>query len=100
MSKNRIIFSREHNAWWAPDSRGYKLTEQAAGRYSLEEAEAICKGAGSDNEFHYEAPESVEALRYACRVALDDLKDGGNEDGEAGEALRDAIGAELDAESP
>lgn len=35
--------------------------------------------------------EVKEELVYACEVALADLKDGGNDDGEAGEALKAAI---------
>lgn len=55
----RIIFSREHNAWWAPDRRGYVNSEESAGRYTLREANDICYG---DEEFHYVAPEHAEEM--------------------------------------
>ena len=36
------IWSREHHAYWAPNRCGYTRSLDAAGRYSLEDAVAIC----------------------------------------------------------
>jgi len=36
-----VIWSYEHNAWWAPNHSGYTTELQQAGRYSAEEAGAI-----------------------------------------------------------
>jgi hypothetical protein len=40
-----LIWSFEHNAWWAPDECGYVGDAGQAGRYSLERAEEICRRA-------------------------------------------------------
>lgn len=40
-----LIWSIEHNAWWAPNSRGYTPYRSAAGKYSYEEALKIVEGA-------------------------------------------------------
>lgn len=40
-----VIWSNEHNAWWAPNSRGYVVDRKSAGRYIVEEAKKICEGA-------------------------------------------------------
>jgi len=36
-----LIWSIEHNAWWAPDRCGYTSDVRAAGRYARSEAVAI-----------------------------------------------------------
>lgn len=40
-----LIWSNEHRAWWKPDSRGYTVSLERAGRYSRAEALEICNGA-------------------------------------------------------
>jgi hypothetical protein len=40
-----LVFSWEHNAFWRPDRCGYTRFIEKAGRYSREEAEAICRDA-------------------------------------------------------
>lgn len=37
-----LIWSNEHNAWWARNHNGYVESRNQAGRYSFEEAEKIC----------------------------------------------------------
>lgn len=71
--KDRVIFSREHNAWWAADSHGYVNNEAAAGRYTLEEAQGICF---EHDEFHYYAPEKVEHLLNVMEECRSDCRDG------------------------
>jgi hypothetical protein len=73
-----LIISFEHNAFWAPNERGYTKVIEKAGRYTKEKAEKICLGA---NEYleptnPYEvavlAPEveSINAgLLAACEAA-------------------------------
>lgn len=36
--------SDEHICWWKPDSRGYTICVDKAGRYSEEKARSICDG--------------------------------------------------------
>ncbi len=38
-----LIWSNEHGAWWRPDSCGYTTIESEAGRYTLKEAQEICR---------------------------------------------------------
>lgn len=40
-----FIWSIEHNSWWGPCSCGYTTNREKAGKYTLEEATAICKDA-------------------------------------------------------
>jgi hypothetical protein len=40
-----LIWSFEHNAWWAPAATGYVSDAARAGRYSLAGAEHICRRA-------------------------------------------------------
>lgn len=37
------IWSNTHGKWWAPDSNGYTLVYELAGRYPIDEAQAIVK---------------------------------------------------------
>jgi len=39
--------SHEHVTWWNPDSRGYTICIDKAGRYSEEEARGICQHGGN-----------------------------------------------------
>lgn len=45
MKKIFIIWSIEHQAWWAPNYRGYDKERRNAGTYSFEEACKIVKSA-------------------------------------------------------
>jgi hypothetical protein len=45
MEPTYLIWSNEHVAWWAPDSCGYTVSIERAGRYSRTEAIDICKSA-------------------------------------------------------
>lgn len=40
-----LIWSNEHNSWWAPNHGGYVDRAESAGRYSKDEALKICNGA-------------------------------------------------------
>lgn len=71
MGKNEdkiwLVYSREHNAWWRPNSAGYCCKIEQAGRYTKAEAEEICLQAGNStsdpgpSEFMMLAPkESVQ----------------------------------------
>jgi hypothetical protein len=45
MNPEWLIWSREHGAWWCPESSGYTRNLDQAGRYSLEQATEICEHA-------------------------------------------------------
>jgi hypothetical protein len=45
-----LIWSNEHLAWWKPAELGYTTITHNAGRYSKEEADAICARANFDPE--------------------------------------------------
>lgn len=45
VNEKYAIWSFQHNAWWAPLSRGYVHNLAHAGRYDREEARSICLGA-------------------------------------------------------
>lgn len=40
-----LVWSNEHKSWWAPGHKGYTSSREKAGRYTLEEAVNIVKGA-------------------------------------------------------
>ncbi len=44
------IWSNEHGAFWAPNSRGYVTSPSKAGLYPLKEARQICEDAGIDSD--------------------------------------------------
>lgn len=58
-----LVWSREHNAWWRPNSAGYTDNVFNAGRYAEWEARDICRGGrdpqrdGSPSEVAIPAPE-------------------------------------------
>ena len=58
-----LIWSYEHNAWWGPDSRGYRRSVDAAGRYSESDASRIVVNANINGINEIAIPESV-ALRH------------------------------------
>lgn len=60
-SSEYVIWSNEHRAWWAPDKRGYRAKLADAGRYSREDALAICIGARGGRRFN-ENPTEVPVL--------------------------------------
>lgn len=45
MSGAYLIWSNEHRAWWRPNSAGYTIHAEAAGRYPHDKALAICANA-------------------------------------------------------
>jgi len=53
-----LIWSNEHQAWWRPDSKGYTLHVDAAGRYERDEAFSIASGA-RDGWIEGEAPPEI-----------------------------------------
>lgn len=57
MTKMVKIWSFEHNAWWAPASRGYTTAEANAGLYDRTEAEEIVRQANQFGQRHEEIRE-------------------------------------------
>ena len=71
MSDKWLIWSNEHRAWWRANRCGYTNKAEEAGRYSLEEANAICCDGGqprswSSTKGPYEmmipAPEAMDKI--------------------------------------
>lgn len=46
-SKEWLVWSNEHNAFWRPDCSGYTRHYSSAGRYTIENAIRICANARS-----------------------------------------------------
>lgn len=40
-----LVWSMEHNCWWAPAHNGYVSKREEAGRYTYEQADEIVRGA-------------------------------------------------------
>lgn len=84
-----LVYSREHNAWWGPNRRGYFTDILSAGRYSYSEAaeivESACTGRGDCNyggppEFMVEDSDSAYLAGAASRdEEVRRLKDALNE---------------------
>lgn len=55
-----LIWSIEHNGWWAPAERGYVHNKDDAGVYSYERACEIVAGANRDMQRPYEAMVKIE----------------------------------------
>jgi hypothetical protein len=49
-SRDWLVWSYEHDAWWGPGRMGYVKDSRKAGRYTYEEAEAICAQANRFSE--------------------------------------------------
>ena len=86
-----LVFSIEYGLWLAPDGKGYTPRRDAAGRYTEEEAEEICRGeaakdgGGLPNEIALVAPEVVEQLSDALKKLADIEEYGTGEINAAGE---------------
>lgn len=52
MSGVYVVWSNEHRCWWRADCRGYANSLADAGRYSREDALAICIGARGGRRFN------------------------------------------------
>jgi hypothetical protein len=68
-TRNYLIWSNEHRAWWGPGYRGYVQIISHAGRYKLTEATVICTNANAylsataePNEVMLLAPEELPAV--------------------------------------
>ncbi len=60
------IWSREHQAYWAPDGLGYTRSLKAAGRYSLEDAVAICDRANRGLRDDAEPEETIRPINQGA----------------------------------
>lgn len=47
-----LIWSNEHNAWWAPNSKGYVKFKDKAGRYDFGEALDLVMAANTHDGMH------------------------------------------------
>jgi len=66
-----VIWSREHVAWWMPNSNGYTPDMEKAGRYTWQQATKIVEGANlvEHNEDMMIAPEHHG--QYLCEALMD-----------------------------
>jgi len=55
METKWLIWSFEHNGWWAPASKGYVEERHNAGRYTFQEAYDIVMNANKHADEPYEA---------------------------------------------
>ena len=62
-----LIWSMEHNAWWAPHRRGYSETWGDAGRYTRDEAVAIVEDANGGGRLCHEAMIPLNAVLLSER---------------------------------
>jgi len=62
--KRFVIWSIEHQAWWAPAERGYVETVADAGLYTRERAEAIVRDANIVHFHECMIPVSALASRH------------------------------------
>lgn len=66
MTREYLVWSNEHRAWWGPGMRGYVARIENAGRYSHEQAMQICTDAMPGrlgSEPLHEVPVALEDLR-------------------------------------
>lgn len=56
-----VVWSNEHRAWWGPSHAGYRAKLADAGRYTRDDALAICHGARGGRE-HNDNPSEVPLL--------------------------------------
>lgn len=54
VASNYLIWSREHQAWWCADERGYTLEFFEAGHYSKADAERIVARANAYRSMAFE----------------------------------------------
>lgn len=68
-----LVWSNEHGAWWGPNRSHYYTDINSAGRYTLEDALAICKlrsrVADNPEEMIQPSPEWLEARAAAIAKA-------------------------------
>jgi hypothetical protein len=73
-----LIWSNAHAAWWGPNSAGYFTTLALAGRYSREEAIAICAHCRDGYTFRRRPTEipirAAEAINAPGRSPFDMLR--------------------------
>jgi hypothetical protein len=60
-----LVWSNEHQAWWAPNKRGYISVISKAGRYHRTAAEQICRHANAFIDKDAE-PHEVMVLAPEC----------------------------------
>lgn len=76
---NFLIESLEHNRgdgviiWWGPHQRGYTTSLSRAGRYSEEEARAICKEANYNGELNEQAWREEEVFLEKAGYIVHDM---------------------------
>jgi hypothetical protein len=60
-----VVWSNEHSAWWGANRAGYYTHLSSAGRYTRDEAVAICWGARGGREFNRNPSEVPILLKDA-----------------------------------
>ena len=69
-----LIWSNEHDAWWASNERGYVKNRGSAGRYSFERACEIVFNANKHLHHNMHRPNEamVRVESYCCAAPLVD----------------------------
>lgn len=83
MSADYLVWSYCHGAWWGPKRSGYTMNPNMAGRYTKEEADAICRMRTGPNAPYERAVhvsevdfgESVEQMRARLQAAAAMLRE-------------------------
>lgn len=66
-TKDYLVWSNEHSAWWGPNRSGYYTMMESAGRYSRDEALKICVNARGGRRYN-ENPSEVPILLSDAEV--------------------------------
>lgn len=68
-----LVWSHEHNGFWAPGRWGYTRFIEQAGRFSRDEAEAICRDAQPSSWRDRDTPDLPPEICFPAPEAVDQL---------------------------
>lgn len=69
-AKEWLIWSIEHDAWWAPDHKGYVERISNAGRYAYTEAMKIVHGANWEMRRNQDKVKPYEAMVHVSVLGI------------------------------
>jgi len=76
LSNSYLVWSHEHSAWWRPARQGYTTFLERAGRYTRDEALAICiqRDGFDPSKAPYEIPVREEDALACAAAAVAEAK--------------------------